>query len=117
MRDDIVFEIVKAFGALVMLCVIIIICTIELKTSLKKQEIIDDIRSGIISDKTTKNQSGLFYKSELEYRIYIKSKYDYEGETLECEKYFSVPLDVYKEYSIGDEFDITELKEEDVNVG
>ena len=91
-------------------------------------EAIDNITAGIISKKEIVNgyekasggpnyiwgsngMSGMVMGNNnteyiaTQYRLYITAECEINGEVITVEKYYDVPVDVYREYSVGDYFD------------
>ncbi|WP_295217978.1 hypothetical protein [Ruminococcus sp.] len=85
---------------------------IKMSKPLKAEgEAIDSAYSGEIVDKELINASkGIFTYKETEYRITINVEYEYEGETKNTTKYFTVDKETYSAYDIGDWFDSHNLK-------
>lgn len=76
-----------------------------------KEEAIDLAYSGEIVDKELVNASQhIFTCKENEYRIIINVEYEYEGETKNTTKYFTVDKETYSAYDIGDWFDSHNLE-------
>ncbi len=75
-----------------------------------EREMSETITSGEISRKELVNPTtGLFTSTDAEYRLYIEYTWEYDDEEITSEKYFSVPLEVYNAYDIGDTFDSAKL--------
>lgn len=65
---------------------------------------------GTVVDKTFEGDGGMFTSivgENKEYRIYISVPYEFNGETLTTDKWFTVTETVWNQYQIGDTFDST----------
>lgn len=101
-------------GLILSLAIVIALVSMLIKMSkpLKAEgEAIDSVYSGEIVDKELINASkGIFTYKETEYRITINVEYEYEGETKNTTKYFTVDKETYSAYDIGDWFDSHNLE-------
>jgi hypothetical protein len=70
----------------------------------KQEKVIDEISAGTIVEKKIED-----LESTTDYRIYIGIEYEFEGKEYTSTKYFSVDMDTYLDYEIGDWFDIANL--------
>lgn len=75
----------------------------------EKSEIISEIRSGTIVDKQITTTKGLFRPTTIIYCITVSAEVEYKGEPYVAEKDFTVPEEIYNQYSVGDQFDCQNL--------
>lgn len=75
----------------------------------EKSEIISEIRSGTIIDKQITTTEGLFRPTTIIYCITVSAEVEYKGEPYVAEKDFTVPEEIYNQYSVGDWFDCQNL--------
>ena len=101
----------KIMAFLVLVTIIFVLIFNVLMPMIKETSARDSAYAGEIVDKKIKNAStGLFYSSDMDYRLIIRVYYQFRGKTKETEKIISVDKETYKAAEIGDWFDSRSLE-------